>query len=337
MSYISSQAAFTCLQTNRAVCYDVTISLNMNFIFNYFVVGILSGVRKLWIIGDDYVASTIRKSFLKNERNFFMKTNFEIEVFGSNRFNDSNQNVLSRLQIAMAKTVNDNHILPEFIVIVLENDLIEYLGYKDAGVASMYGPWLEWLCEQVSLLITKKFDKLPTKNKFDDPPQVYWCGAVTHHDFSDQEKEVRNKFNKCLETNVKKYESMRMIRFKEKWNHEEPFLVSNDAVSITGQLIYWQSVDVAVAFNVEKHRQFLVCEKYRLLQLKRHMEEEGNSYSRKTMKYGSRAATNESGDSRDVLLHTKDGMQHFFECNKHVDHYHWHKHSVKLPKPKNFI
>ena len=178
-----------------------------------------------------------------------MKTNFEIEVFGSNRFNDSNQNVLSRIQLATAKAVNDNHILPEFIVIVLQNDLIEYLGYKDAGVASMYGPWLEWLCEQVSLLINKKLDKLPTKNKLDDPPQVYWCGAVTHRDFSDQEKEVRNKFNKCLETNVKKYKSMRMIRFKEKWNYKEPILVSNNSVSIAGQFIYWQSVDAGCCFQ----------------------------------------------------------------------------------------
>ena len=79
-----------------------------------------------------------------------------------------------------------------------------------------------------------------------------------------------------------------------------------------------------------------MCEKYRLLQLKRQRDKEGSMDSRKTIKYGSRATTNDSGDSRDILLHSKDGMQCFFECNKHIDRYHWHKHSVKLPKPKNY-
>ena len=88
-----------------------------------------------------------RVHFKKATGEFFLKKNFEVEAFCSSRFNDSNQNVISRIQIALAKALNQHFVIPEFIIVVLDDELIQYLKFKDAGASLMYGSWLEWLCK----------------------------------------------------------------------------------------------------------------------------------------------------------------------------------------------
>ena len=61
-----------------------------------------------------------------------------MEAHCSSRHSDKNVNALSRLQITMATAINKNRRLPNYIVILLENNLIVFLGYRNMKVATMY-------------------------------------------------------------------------------------------------------------------------------------------------------------------------------------------------------
>ena len=104
---------------------------------------------------------------------WFIKNEFEIYPFCSSRFVSNNGNCLSRLQITIANGINAHVTLPEYMIFVLDDDLIQFLEYKSWGVASLYGPWLEWLLQSVQNLVDVKWKQLPNKARLPHKPQIY--------------------------------------------------------------------------------------------------------------------------------------------------------------------
>ena len=110
------------------------------------------------------MAGSYRTFFKKDiSRDFFMKEHFEVWPFCSSRFNDNNDNLISRLQITVADAINKKVKLPDFMIFVLDNDLIEFLAFKKAGVSVLLGTWLEWLFNQVHEMVLTRKDALRAK------------------------------------------------------------------------------------------------------------------------------------------------------------------------------
>ena len=137
-----------------------------------------------------------------------MKKYFQVEAHCSSRFSDSNSNMISRLQISMAKAINKAMYLPDYIIIVLEDDIIDFLEYRNYSVSAMYGTWLDWLAKEFNELIFKKQAHLPVGARNDNETQIYWTTAVYHKMFTLAETQMREKFNNCMETVTKAYENM---------------------------------------------------------------------------------------------------------------------------------
>ena len=204
------------------------------------------GLQKLWFLGDNFLASSYRIHVRKaTAGEWFVKDNFEIYPFCSSKFSSKNINCLSRLQITVANGINMHAALPEVMVFVLDDNLIQYLGYKKWGVASFYGPWIEWLLEEVNKLIESKWKQLPTKMKL-SKPQVYWVELPDHSNFDHVNRDARVKFNNCLLSVVKRYDNMRMICLKEGWSKMDSALVVNNHFTADGLSVYWRSIDWAV-------------------------------------------------------------------------------------------
>ena len=94
-----------------------------------------------------------------------------------------------------------------------------------------------------------------------------------------------------------KGDSMRVLKFKEKWDMKKPGLVFNDKVSVDGKLTYWLALDAALEFNIGKRQEYLA-----------------------------RQLVNKQKNDMQ-----KDGMQKFFLRHKETgekitnDRFHWHK------------
>ena len=75
-------------------------------------------------------------------------------------------------------------LLPKYIVIVLDDDLITHLNFNEEdGTATLLGSWIEWLAKELESLLQERWKQLPEKSKR-LLPFIYWVNAPTHSFFS---------------------------------------------------------------------------------------------------------------------------------------------------------
>ena len=60
-----------------------------------------------------------------------------------------------------------------------------------------------------------------------------------------------------MESLTKKFSFMRVIKLKEIWSYDNSNLVINNRITVEGLSTYWQAIDAAVRFNVQKHEVYL--------------------------------------------------------------------------------
>ena len=214
----------------------------------------------MWILGDNFVAETFRPHFKLASYNSFLKENFNLSVYCSSKYTDKNTNTLSRLQNTIIAAMNKEVILPEYIVMVMSTDLIDYLGYIGYGVSSMYGIMLEWLVKSFDDAIQQRIKDLPKKSKWDNGTTVYWAEIPVHADMQHNERLAYVKFNNCLQSIVKLYNYMRIVKLKEHWQYDNNRLFSNGRMTTQGKTTYWKAIDAAVKFNYNKRKIYLAKE-----------------------------------------------------------------------------
>ena len=161
--------------------------------------------------------------------------------FYSSKFSDSNSNILSRIQITLADAINSKVVLPEYILMILDDNLMQFLKYKWSWgrylawyMDRMVGTSGEWNVQRTESLLKKALSK--SKNT----PFVYWTAVPVHANFSKHNNDLCTKFNNCMEAIFKLYNNMRMICLKE-WNISDSTLVVNDRITNDGFHEYWRA------------------------------------------------------------------------------------------------
>ena len=269
------------------------------------------GYDELWLVGDNFVSKTYREHVKRNLYDFFITENFEILPFCNSKNNCNNKNLLSRFVNNFIDALNSKGKLPQYIVIILDCDLVDYFDYEGYGVASAYSEMIKYLVTKIDTTCSEMMKKLPKKARREEYPCIYWAAAPHHKNFDNNS--LRTKFNNCLESVVKLFNNMRVIKMKEIWDFENASLVCKGRFTSEGFDTYWKSIDSAVRFNVMKHEQFL---------RRKHEKKE-------------RGMQETSPPSRHDRRDHRDRMSDFFKRNRQ-DRFHWHNNQQgrKLPTPK---
>ena len=156
-------------------------------------------MRHIWVIGDNFTARSFRTHFKRDDAfRHYMKQFFEVTPFCNSRFSSSNTNMIARLQNTLATGFNKSKdkVLPSYIVVVLDDDLITYLDFKHEGAATLLGTWVEWLVAAFAELLESRLQQLTDKSKDQKQPVFfYWVTAPLHHQFSKERNNLRVKFN----------------------------------------------------------------------------------------------------------------------------------------------
>ena len=176
------------------------------------------------------------------------------------RWSSNNENMLSRLRSSLATGIaqQKSGLLPKYIVVVLDDDLITFLDFKEEGVATLLGTWIKWLAKEFTSLIQERKDQVPKKSKGDGQPLFYWMAAPTHTCFSRERYALHVKFNLSLDSVIRANPSnMRVIKMKEGWNPKDSFLVVNDRMTDAGLSAYWDAVDASLKFNSHRRDLFM--------------------------------------------------------------------------------
>ena len=187
----------------------------------------------------------------------------------SSRYNNKNSNLLSWIQYSLALGLNSKAHLPPYIVVFLDNDLLDYLQYKRAyKVASLLGDWLEYLAKTIQEMIQTKLSYVPLKAQPKEDTQVYWVEPVIHKNFKADQVHLRETLCNCLDSVLKEFENMPLIKIKEFWDKHDNNLVMNNWFTKDGLLTYWRVMDATFKFNVLKHRDYLIHTKFKQLKVK---------------------------------------------------------------------
>ena len=72
---------------------------------------------------------------------------------------------------------------------------------------------IKYLVTAISSTCDEMIKLLPKKARRDEYPCIYWTAAPHHKNFDNNS--LRTKFNNCLESVVKLYSNMRVIKMKE--------------------------------------------------------------------------------------------------------------------------
>ena len=145
----------------------------------------IEGYEELWFLGDNFMASTYRDHVKNSEREFYVKDHFEVCPFCNSHFNSNDTNMLSWIINSFVQALKKHTKLPKYLVIVLENDLMEFLNYREFGISSMYGEWLEYLAKNLMEVAINRCEQLPKKPKRDDYPLFYWSAVPHNKNFLD--------------------------------------------------------------------------------------------------------------------------------------------------------
>ena len=290
-----------------------------------FILEDMKGIQKLWILGDNFVAESYRKSLRKAHGEFFIKENFEFLPFYGSRYSDSNNNTLSRLVNSFMQAMNSKFYLPEFVIIFLDNDLIEHLQYKKLNTASLLGPWIEYLSQTVAEALHQRYQDLPLKAWPKEVSQIYWVEAVGHNNFDYSDQKAREIFTQCLEANCKLHENMRILKIRHFWDKSDDSLVVNNRFTKAGLFTYWRSMDASFCFNTKKQEDFLVRSKFRALKSQSDEQLSGKRFGKTSKSFA------------DDIPEVND-VQCFFN-KRRLDKYHWNHSQISatqvlLPKPK---
>ena len=222
------------------------------------------GVETVCFIGDNFMARTYRTHFKKQNPTgadaFFIKENYEFAGFCNSHFHGSQTNILARLQNTMVAAINSskNGMLPKYFIIVLDEDLVSFLDCNTQieGITTILGTWIQWLAKEFTSSVNQRMVKLPIKcKKFE--PFFYWVAAPIHSFFTQESNQQRIKFNLALDSVVRTFPNMRIIRMKSFWDSKDSKLVINNRMTETGLTNYWASVDATFRFNVLKREAFL--------------------------------------------------------------------------------
>ena len=132
--------------------------------------------------------------------------NYNMTKFTPDSIGQMCSSVLARILNRLIDAINIHHILPRFIVIMPDWDILWNINYFDFGVSRIIGDCLEWLVREIDRIITTK--KLDVSRKcvgavMPTEPKIMWFAMIAHPSPSHL-LALQRKFNVVLEETLSK-------------------------------------------------------------------------------------------------------------------------------------
>ena len=221
--------------------------------------------------------------------------------------------MLRRICFALAKGLNDKSKLLKYIIIVLDDDIIQMVSYDQQGVLGLYGRLLEFLVDEIQRMIRERKAALPAKAVKFTYPTFYWVAAPTNRAL--RKAESRIKFNLCLDSVLKKQSNMHMLKFKDHWLEDDNELFThNGKISEYGYFKYWKAIDASFKYNVLKFANQMA--KFESDSFKSIYQEDLAQITKHDL----------------VSKKTKNEIGNFFQRNRKNDKFHWNRRHAKSPR-----
>ena len=167
----------------------------------------------------------------------------------SDKYSSINQNVISRLQHCVAKAIQEEILLPKFMVFVIDNDFISSIDSDaEEGLTKPLGRLADAIMRECDCLIEIQKDYLPKKVKKPSYPQIIWIEPPLHKNFTDNQE--RKKFIRAINDVSKFHENIDVLKLKKVWDTENNNLYHSyyRRFMNEGFSTYWRAIDATLKF-----------------------------------------------------------------------------------------
>ena len=182
-----------------------------------------------------------------NLESCFTKQQFKSKMFaGLEKWNKS---YISRVRNALVKATTDNNgILPQYIILVLDNEMINTVSYRGFGFSDIITRIYKWLAVQIDRIVSGAKDMLSAKAKRKFEPHILWMAIPEHNDLVDNYKRCR--VNEITEQVLESFQDMKILKPIKRWNIAEKELISSSGNTCTGEGVsrIWQAIDAAIRY-----------------------------------------------------------------------------------------
>ena len=172
----------------------------------------------------------------------YLFANYNMNAFMSGAITSSLiHNPMVRFVNCFAEALNRFHLLPRFMVIIPDQDIIKAINYYDYGISKIIQRCLEWvLCEFDCIIEARKEDLLKKRPGAVCAlePKIIWVKMIDCPGAS-RVMSLREKFNAILEESLFKYKQTYIAEIKLDRMHFD----HNNNLFPTGQVRFWRELD----------------------------------------------------------------------------------------------
>ena len=211
----------------------------------------MQGYDHIWVISDQFGFQSYEEHFKQRslkEHQGYMRENFEVTGYITGRFASPNPNLISRLCNSLVSAMKSNPLLPKYVVIVPDDDMIKYLHHYGSGISNALGRLVDKVMGDHEKSTSSHKDYLPEKCKRDAYPYFIWIQAPLHININNNPERV--KFNHCIDRMTKFHSKVLSLQLKKIWDPQDTnlFIKESNRFTCTGFSAYWNAVDKTVKY-----------------------------------------------------------------------------------------
>ena len=203
---------------------------------------------RIWIIGDEFASSSYKQNFDRlNEENSYTKANFDVKSVISSQYSNNIRSLVGRIRNNVVVAVNEFVNLPKFIVMTLENDLIQAtLMIDDDELEGAFNKIMNWLMNEIRKILMTQNEYLPKRSR--RAVSVMWILPTEHENY--KYKWRRELLATSMARIAKLHANNRALELKQLWNKSDAALYLREQERFTseGYAVYWRAVDRTIKF-----------------------------------------------------------------------------------------
>ena len=174
--------------------------------------------------------------------------NFEtVFVSGNPKRNPS---TISRVCNAFIDTYNDRGILPKWVILIIEGDIINSLPATRFGMSEAYGTVLDFIMRSFDAAVQNVHQRYPLKTKKYKWPYFLWIEPSLN--INHQDDSMRSKFIKSLHIVTQMHDNTITLPIRQGggWNENDNQLVNwhKQQFTVKGLMELWGGIDQTIRF-----------------------------------------------------------------------------------------
>ena len=209
----------------------------------------------MWILGDSFASASMEPYFktksLEKYGGGYIRENFDVLGKLSNKYLSNDPNLISRLHNQLVDAIHEKVILPKYLVVVLDDDLIKFLNLEPReGVAKAMGRVINEIMSDHRKLLQRQKEYLNKRSKKYMFPQIVWIEAPYHKNFGRTNNSLRKIYNQCLDKVASFNTDVTILELKKIWESDNSrlFIEESSRYTTEGFANYWAAVDCTLKF-----------------------------------------------------------------------------------------